>query len=95
MPPKLKKEELDGFEIDEEYDLPVFGKTGSHQKVADESTKERHSVWKSPIMSHLKFWILAFSSNFCPIKTDMSGNTVWPQASDFQTLAKMDHFWNF
>ena len=45
MPPKLKKEELDGFEIDEEYDLPVFGKTGSHQiKVADESTKERHSV---------------------------------------------------
>ena len=45
MPPKLKKEELDGFEIDEEYDLPVFGKTGSHQiKVADESTKERLSL---------------------------------------------------
>ena len=30
--------------------------------------------------------------NFCPIKTDMSGNTVWPQASGFQKLAKMDHF---
>ena len=28
--------------------------------------------------------ILAFSTNFCPIKTDMSGNTVWPQASVFQ-----------
>ena len=24
-----------------------------------------------------------------------SGNTVWPQASDFQKLAKMDHFWHF
>ena len=41
------------------------------------------------------FDILAFSTNFCPIKTDLSGNTVWPQASDFQKLAKMDHFWHF
>ena len=40
----------------------------------------QHSVWKSPKMSHLNFWILAFSTNFCPIKTDLSGNTVWPQA---------------
>ena len=37
-------------------------------------------------MSHL---------NFCPIKTDLSGNTVWPLASDFQKLAKVDHFWHF
>ena len=41
------------------------------------------------------FFILAFSTNFCPIKIDMSGNTVWPQASCFQKLAKMDHFWHF
>ena len=34
-------------------------------------------------------WILAFSTNFCPIKTDFSGNTVWPQASVFQKLAKL------
>ena len=27
-----------------------------------------HIVWKSPKMSHLKFSILAFSTNFCPIK---------------------------
>ena len=33
--------------------------------------------------------------NFCPIKTDLSGNTVWPQTSVFQKLAKMDHFWHF
>ena len=36
--------------------------------------------------------ILAFSTNFCPIKTDLSGNTVWPQASDFQKLAKLAIF---
>ena len=43
-------------------------------------------------MSHLNFRILAFSTNFCPIKTDLSGNTVWPQASGFQKLAKMRNF---
>ena len=46
-------------------------------------------------MTHLNFFILAFSTNFCPIKTDLSGNTIWPQASGFQKLAKMDHFWQF
>ena len=30
-------------------------------------------------MSHLNFSILAFSTNFCPCKIDLSGNTVWPQ----------------
>ena len=39
--------------------------------------------------------ILAFSTNFYPIKIDMSGNTVWPQTSGFQKLAKMDHFLYF
>ena len=54
-----------------------------------------HSVWKSPKMSHLNCSILAFSTIFWPIKTDLSGNTVWPQASGFQKLAKMDNFWHF
>ena len=45
--------------------------------------------------SKCSIWILAFSTNFCPIKTDLSGNTVWPQASGFQKLAKMDHFGHF
>ena len=45
-------------------------------------------------MSHLNFLVLACSTNFWPIKIDMSGNTVWPQASGFQKLAKMD-FWRF
>ena len=43
----------------------------------------------------IEFWIFAFSTNFCPIKTDLSGNTVWPQASGFEKLAKMNHFWHF
>ena len=51
-----------------------------------------HIVWKLLKMSHLNFWILAFSTNFCPIKTDLSGNTVWPQGTRFQKVAKMDHF---
>ena len=29
------------------------------------------------------FEMLALSTNFCPIKTDLSGNTVWLQASGF------------
>ena len=41
------------------------------------------------------FWILAFSTNFCPIRTVLSGNTVWPQASGFQKLAKLTIFWHF
>ena len=45
MPPKLKKEELEGFEMADEYDLPVFGKSGGgHQKVPDESTNEKYGV---------------------------------------------------
>ena len=41
------------------------------------------------------FGILAFSINFCPINADLSGNTVWPQASIFQKLAKKEQFWHF
>ena len=34
----------------------------------------------------------AFSTNFCPVETDLAGNTVWPQALCFQKLAKMTIF---
>ena len=36
-----------------------------------------HSVWKSPKMSHLNFWIMALLTIFRQIKIDISGNTVW------------------
>ena len=48
-----------------------------------------------PKMSDSKFQILAFSTNFCPIKSYISGNTVWKVASDFQKLAKLSNFWHF
>ena len=51
-----------------------------------------HIVWKLLKMSHLNFWIVAFSTNFCPINSDLSGNTAWPLISEFQKIAKIDHF---
>ena len=42
-----------------------------------------HCVRKSLKMSHLNFSILVFSTNFCPIKIDLSGNTVRQEASGF------------
>ena len=36
------------------------------------------------------FDLWLFSTNFCPIKIDLSGNTVWPKASGFQNLAKFN-----
>ena len=65
-------------------------------EMAFEDTKApRHIVWKLLKMSHLNVWIWAFSTNCCPIKTDLSGNTVWPQASGFQKVAKLDYFRHF
>ena len=40
--------------------------------------------------SKCRIWILAFPTNFCPIKTDLSGNSVWPQSSGFQKVAKIN-----
>ena len=47
------------------------------------------------VMQLTKWVVLAFSSNFCPIKSDLFCNTIWPQDSGFQKLAKKDHFWHF
>ena len=54
-----------------------------------------HNVWKLLIMSHLDFLILAFSTNFCSIESDLSGNTVWPQALGFQNSPKQSIFGTF
>ena len=45
----------------------------------------KQTVWK---------WLKLYL-NFCPIKSDLSGNTVWPQASCFQKFAKIGHFLAF
>ena len=46
--------------------------------------RQFHTVWKSSKISHLNFWILAFSSKFCPMKTNLPSNTVWPPTLSFQ-----------
>ena len=54
-----------------------------------------HIVWK--ITQNVAFEFLNFGIlyQFLSYYTDLSGNTVWPQASDFQKLVKMDQFWHF
>ena len=69
--------------------LPKFS---SLEAVVAQS-QTRHSVWKSPKMSLLNFGI--FHQFFDLFKTDLSGNSVWPQALGFQKLTKLDHFWHF
>ena len=43
------------------------------------SVSSCHNVWKLLKMSHLNCLVLAFSIDYCPIKSDLSGNTVWQQ----------------
>ena len=43
-------------------------------------------------MSHLTFPLLAFSTNFCPFKSDLSGTTFWLQASDFKNSPTLTIF---
>jgi len=56
------------------------------------SWHHNHSVWKSYKMSHMIFLVLTFFNNFCRIKSDLSGNTVWTQASGYQKPAKLTTF---
>ena len=97
-PPSICLEEIDAPTGHHPKIVPPHSKVAALllPQVATEGKFEfSHIVWKLPKMSQFNFWILAFSTNFCPIKTDLSGNTVWPQASGFQKLAKMANFWHF
>ena len=78
----------------------TFGNSsGEIQNVTKKIYPFRHSVWKSPKMSHLSFYhfgiLYQFLSDFMDFIIDLSGNTVLLQASGFQKPAKMDHFWHF
>ena len=69
-------------------------------RIFSENSQKAHKI-KVPqglkITKKCRIWfsILAFSANFCPMKIDLSGNTVWLQASAFQKLAKIGYFWHF
>ena len=44
---------------------------------------------------NVTFQFFNFPPIFVLFRIDLPGNTVWPQASAFQKLAKMDQFWHF
>ena len=48
--------------------------------------------WKITQNVAYKFFNLGISINFCPIKSDLSGNTVWLPSSGCQNLAKLTIF---
>ena len=54
--------------------------------------KSQNANW-TPVA--FEFFNLNIFNRFCPIKIELSGNIVSAQASGFQKLAKMDHFWHF
>ena len=53
-----------------------------------------HSSDNRKLLKSVAFEFVAFSNNFCPIKSDLSGNTIWPQALGFQKLAKIFGIFN-
>ena len=72
---------------------------GGHRQIGIENTtgisKFSENIFRCiaqclKITQNVSFEFFNFSifTNFCPIKVNMSGNTVWPQASGFQKLAK-------
>ena len=46
-------------------------------------------------MFHLNFWILTFSTNFYPIKSDLSGNIFWPKRCSLCSQYEWDFFCDF
>ena len=52
-------------------------------------------IFMKNFLSHLNFLILAFSTNFCPIRSDQSGNTISQQASGFQKVTFLAFLINF
>ena len=49
----------------------------------------------SKIIQNVAFGIFQVSTNFCPMNIELSGNSVRPQASDFQKGRQLDNFWHF
>ena len=49
----------------------------------------KSGAWGQTVIPDTSFTVLAPSINFCPTKSNLSGNTIGPQTSDFQI------FWHF
>ena len=97
------------FERNHKSSFKILGQKSRHSKQKklakkwlacslkiDEKSHFPSTLFENYLKCHIWiFDVLTFSTNFCPLKTDLTGNTVWPQASGFQKLAKWDHFGNF
>ena len=55
------------------------------------STRQRTAIAQCLKMSHLIFLIMAFSTNFCPFKIDLSG-TLFDRKFKFSKICQIDHF---
>ena len=59
-----------------------------------QSSKEFHIVWKLLKMPHFIFFNLAFSTHFCPIKSDLPILGIFNELLSTQNV-EWDFFWNF
>ena len=86
---------------DQEFELLSASWKVQHQAFAESGPKTRkivhfrppfcvslqkHSVWKLLKLSYFNFLTLAFFINFCPIKSVLSGKTIWPQITKISWL---------
>ena len=72
----------------------VFFPTKKRKEERDPQSSHCLITTQNVVFLIFDFSILAFSTRFCFIKSDMSGNTVWSQASGFQKLTKIDDLWH-
>ena len=93
IPTSTSRENVWQWQIENSWHIPCWVQGWSTNKIWTSLCSISITVFEN--YSKCLIWILAFPTNFCPFKTDLSGNTVWPQASGFQKLAKMNHFWHF
>ena len=70
----------------------AFSKTALHAEIRIQH-QLRFTLFENYSNVAFEFW--HFPPILGPIKTDMSGNTVWPQALDFHKLAKNGQFLAF
>ena len=63
-------------QVRDSKDAPTIATTTRHKQITYLTSHASFSPQKLLKMLHLNFWILALSINFCPIKTNLSGNTV-------------------
>ena len=83
----------DGRHWDSNHEVEVWLFSLLHS--VEKSIKKSHTILLYSKCRILNVSIKAFSTNFCLIKSYLSGNTVWLQASDFQKLAKLTIFLAF